>query len=482
MGRRLKLGSVFLSSLLILSVALPAFAEVKFKGGPYLRVRHEYWRNWLDLADTQVSTTATGTATNNDNRNFFRIKSSLWGQADFDKNISIYAKVTNENRAHLLFEGTSANFPDKYAIKKGYHYNPNEVFVDNLYLDIKGVADRPLDLRIGRQDLIGQYGDNFLICDGTPGDGSRSFYFNAMKAAYKLDDKNTVDLIYIDTKRDEEYLPVINRDKLISRSVATDDKLYGSGQLATTDEQGYVLYWKNKNFKNLNWENYYIYKRESEEGGTGVYSTEKTKLSTIGSYAKYVLNSWTLRGQFAGQFGDYGSTQDRTGIGGYGWVDKDFKSVTFSPRLSAGYMYLSGDQRGNSKQEGFDPLFSRGVMVGPFYSEMYGMTMAGETGIVGYITNMQWYRTELVLKPTKSTKVTLTYNLLRAAENVDYSVNNRYAGKSNKTRGHFPSAKVDYTFNKYTSAYVYGEYFIPGGFYRNDDPGVFLRTELQLKF
>ena len=61
-----------------------AWAELQFKCGSSFRLRHEYWKNWKDMDNDQK-----------DNRNFFRVKSSLWGQWDYDKSLSLYAKLTN---------------------------------------------------------------------------------------------------------------------------------------------------------------------------------------------------------------------------------------------------------------------------------------------------------------------------------------------------------------------------------------------------
>ena len=51
------------------------------------------------------------------------------------------------------------------------------------------------DLRIGRQDLM--YGSGRLIADGTPMDGSRSFFMDALKATVKFDEKEKTDLLGI---------------------------------------------------------------------------------------------------------------------------------------------------------------------------------------------------------------------------------------------------------------------------------------------
>ena len=454
----------------LLAIAIfhsPAFAEIKFNWGPYLRLRHEYWKNIMDLADPFDST-------NRDNRNFFRVKTSLWGQADFDKNTSLYAKLSNENRPYAYFEGTSSSFPDKQPGKKGYHYDINEVYFENLYLDLKNFMNMPVDLRIGRQDLVGQYGENFLIADGTPVDGPRSVYFNAAKISWRINDNNTLDGIYMNEPRIEQFLPLINRDKMVN--YRTGYKVEGN-YLTTTDEEGYVLYWKNKAIKDLALEGYYIFKRESEEGGSGVYSSEKTLLNTMGSFIKYSFAPYTLRMQAAGQWGSYGK-QDRTGLGGYVYLDREIKEIkAWSPTATLGYLYLSGDNRDTSEQEGWDPLFSQY----PWISDLYMYTLTRETGVPAYWTNTHGLRTFVTIKPTGKSKLTFTYLYLRAVEGVPRSANIMFTGDS-KERGQSFQSRLEYAFNKYTTTGFSAEYFIPGRFYANDDSALFLKTELIIKF
>ena len=273
--------------------------------------------------------------------------------------------------------------------------------------------------------------------------------------------------------RDEEFLPIINRQRLEQRNSPSLGKALQL--LNTTDEQGIVLDWKTKSIKNLAWENYYIYKKEDNDGGVGLQS-QKGVINTIGSFAKYDFSPWTLRAQMAGQFGTYG-TEDRTGLGGYAYLDRDFKDALWTPRASAGFIYLSGDKGSTGKNEAWDPLFSRW----PWISELYVMTIARDTNnkIIGYWTNLQVYRLEFSVKPTKKTKLSLFYNYLRANDQV---ATNTWCSGTSKERGHLPQVRLDYAINKNVNAYVLCEYFIPGDFYIAKDPAMFVRGEVQIKF
>jgi len=443
---RLKVSAILLSSFFIVNMATNAAAETKMTWGPYLRVRYEYWKNWRDMDNGQL-----------DNRNYFRIKSSLWGQADFDDKYSLFCKLTNENKSYTYFGPASSKSSGKN--EKNFRYDVNEVVFDNLYADFKKVLDAPVDIRLGRQDLTG-YGEGFLIADGTPGDGSRTFYFNAMKASWTVTDKNTLDMIYINDPKDDTFLPIMNEDK-------------SPQNLNTTDEEGYVAYLRNKSIQNLALDGYYIYKREGYDGGTG-YQAEKSIINTIGSFAKYDLSSWTFKGQFAFQTGNYG-TKDREAFGGYGFIEKNFNDLKWSPQLRGGTIYLSGNKPDSDKNEGWDPLFSRY----PWFSELYNLSMSAETGILAYWTNLTNYRAEFSFKPTAKAKMSINYNFLLANEDVDSSA---ILSGDGKVRGQLPQAKIEYAFTKRMSAYVLAEYLIPGNFYKDQDPAMFVRAEFQVKF
>ncbi|MCX5657525.1 MAG: alginate export family protein, partial [Candidatus Omnitrophica bacterium] len=264
---------------------------------------------------------------------------------------------------------------------------------------------------------------------------------------------------YIKDNRTDDFLPVLN-------------ELNAQQTLNYTNERAFGLYHKSDSISNMHLENYYIYK--IEDAGGPKLTAEKTKLNTIGSFVKYNLSPWTFRAQLADQFGHYGSN-DREGLGGYIFVDRDFRDATWSPQASVGFLYLSGDDRNTSKNEAWDPIFSKW----PWMSELYVNCYKDESGL-GYWTNLQMFRTSLILNPMKKTKLSLWYNYLRANETVAESTNTFADGKE---RGHLPQIRLDYAVNKNINTYVLAEYFIPGNFYVDAaDPALFLRTEIQIKF
>ena len=180
--RKITLGLLIFLTVMYLpgySFAQDGFQDMLKVGGS-LRLRHEYWRNIFDLENRTRG-----------DRNFFRFKASLWTKLNLAENLALFAKLTDESRAYMYYHISRKG-------KTTHYFDDSEVVFDNLYIDIKDLLGAPIDFRLGRQDFLGQYGEGFLIMDGTPLDGSRTFYFNALKATWRVDDKNTVDFVYID--------------------------------------------------------------------------------------------------------------------------------------------------------------------------------------------------------------------------------------------------------------------------------------------
>jgi hypothetical protein len=343
--------------------------------------------------------------------------------------------------------------------------NKDEIVFDNLYVSANGFLGLPVDLTVGRQDFLMTYGEGFLIMDGTPADGSRTFYFNAAKGAVKLNEQYNLDLVYLFTQKNDRAL-----HSLYSASKRT---------LNTSNEEGFVAYGRGKMSDNLTFEPYYIYKKE-ETGGTN----GDLDLNTVGARAVYAMSGgWKLRGEYARQFGDYDSGRDREGDGGYVYLGRKYEDLASKPSFELGYAYLSGDDPNTTKVEAWDPLFSRW----PWLSELYVLSYARETGIVGYWTNLQLYRANFKFGLDPETGLELSYNYLRANENLGGSsiflgTPGLYSADG-KTRGHLIQAKLSHKFSKTVDGYVLIEDFVPGDYYAdtNQDNAMFVRWELQWK-
>lgn len=432
---------------LVIVFAVRAFCEDNFNYGFMLRLRQEYFKNAWDFNNQSP-------IFNNDN--YFRIKGCFWMKYDFNKNVSIYTRLTGEPDIYLNSKGTLRK-------SAGRPIGDDEIVFDNLYLDVKNAFGLPLDLRIGRQDFLFTYGEGFVILDGTPYDGSRTVYFNAAKATYHFNKENSLDFIFIYNRSEDEYLPVINN---LER------------RLNTSDEKAFVLYGKLKPAERLSLEPYYIYKSEDAYKTKSGTNIPKLELNTIGTRSVYSFAPWRLRGELAYQFGDYENYIDRNGLGGYVYLTRFFKDKKFSPSLDFGFAYLSGDyDKTKNMNTGWDPLFSRW----PWISELYLFSYVIEGNEPAYWTNLQLWRAVLKLNLSKKTNLSLCYNYLRANECLNGVAPFFGTGKE---RGHMPQIILKHKFNKNISGHLWCEYFIPGDFYApgNQDAALFLRWQMVFKF
>ncbi|WP_028842538.1 alginate export family protein [Thermodesulfovibrio yellowstonii] len=438
--------------------------------GASVRLRQEIWDNVVSLGTARDA---------QPDRNFFRLRIQLWDNVKFNDNLSAYARIATEPK---YYDGPYELPLDNRTNFK--NLDQDEVLIDNLYIDIKKPFDIPINFRIGRQDFLGKdmYGEGFLILDGTPGDGSRTFYFNALKATVLIAEGQSVDIVYVSDPKTDQYLPSLHPAYYDSGSA---DRTYieHKKRLTASNERGFWVYGRNKIFEWLNIEPYYIYKKEEEYIGI-----DEKYINTFGIRTVFKVNDFTLRGEIARQIGKYddGGKKIR-GVGGYAFAGYSFKNSPLTPNVEVGYVYLSGDKTvSNDKDEGFNPLFSRA----PQWNELLIYTLIPETSgkggpIPGYWTNMKALVANLKIYPFKNADIKLSYQHLWADEQIQSSsINSTYQNMfsyNGKNRGDLWAVIGNYKFNKNLDGMLQIEYFEPGDFYKDAKNATFIRWQLQYK-
>lgn len=419
-------------------------AETKIDYGADFRLRYEHWENVFDMGALHL-----------EDENYFRLKASLWGRLDLNRNLGAYARITTEPKYYI---GSSS--PDNNDFEQ------DELFFESLFVDVNNLAGLPVDLRIGRQDLM--YGDGFLIRDGTPVSADRTKYFNAAKATWRITPDNSVDLLYIYNTMTDSLLPIVHPAK--------SGKLYKGNQriLNSSDEEAFVLYGKNRIGDDLLLEPYYIYKQEERIDA----KTPELDLHTIGGRAVYSFNQWKLKGEYAHQFGEYKGGRERRGNGGNVFVSHSFEDTRWKPQIEAGYVYLSGDDQGTQAHEGWDPLFSRYRWM----SALYKYSFSREVGTGSYWTNLGLYRISGALNFSKDTSLSLAYNYLTAIEKTKVTgPNAAIFSNDGKERGHLQQVILSHKFEKNIDGLASFEYFIPGNFYKGSaDDAFYMNLQLQI--
>ncbi len=384
--------------------------------------------------------------------NFTRFRTRLWGKYVFNNDYQFKIRAVNEFRN---YDVNNLRHDVAGKIKSDNTWKAlDEIVFDELYLDINNQFGGKLNFRIGRQALI--YGTGKVLLEGNPLDGSRSVYNDAIKAVYKINDKNTLDFFYFNNP---------NEDSLAIHS--------SHRNLVEWDEEGAAIYGKSKSFDKVPFEYYYVYKDEKRHGADG----DRVHLNTMGGR---IMPKFTptinANIEFASQWGSQGGTD----IGGtlfdsqLNWNIMPDSSLKLTP--SIGYYYLSGDDAGSSDNEAWHPVLSRW----PQFSELYLYSFIDGAGghNIGSWSNISMPWIGLSMVPMKDTNLSIRYYKMKANE-ID---RNSHPGLGDD-RGDLITAKLKFKINKQWYGHLVAEFLDPGNYYQDGmDKAHFLRAEINYKF
>ena len=119
--------------------------------------------------------------------NWMRYRSRVWAKIKPDKDLDFNARLVNEFRTW-----TKVN-----KLSQAKDMDWDEVIFDNFNVTARNLAGMPVTGVFGRQDIM--LGENWLVMDGTPLDGSRTQFLDAARFTVDWKEQNTkVDLIYVD--------------------------------------------------------------------------------------------------------------------------------------------------------------------------------------------------------------------------------------------------------------------------------------------
>jgi hypothetical protein len=433
----------------------PAVAEKEaVRAGFDLRLRQEKF-NYIPLKP--------GVVTRGGYNDYFRIRPRIWGEVDLLENVIFRARVVNEFR-HW-------NHPDMNPAAQRSSYNFEDEYVfDNLYIEAKDLADKKLDIKVGRQEMI--YGTGKLILEGTPKDGSRTIYFNAAKAVWKGIPNTTVDLVGI-------YNESIDR---IAINPADRDLTGVDKNNDNITESGAFVYLKNKSCKSLPCEVYAIWKNESK------WVKQATASTTVDVAA---LNVGTYGFRIMPNFGSgfSGNLEAAYQSGKRGDVDTSGEmldaSVAFQcpvstnakPTLDLGVYYLSGDKASSTDEdESWNPLWARY----PQYSELY--VYAWDAEAAGRWANVTMPKATFSVNCCKYAKTTAMVAYMWA--------NEADGAGGGKDRGWLYVAKTEFDLGggylsktDKLSAHLWLEMLDPGNYYpANMATAYFARWEVMYSF
>lgn len=151
--------------------ATDTFNRLEWKFGGDFRIREE----WLYHVPT-----AQGPASNQD---FYRFRTRLFAEAADPENWAIRVRLANET-----FEYKRPKASERY------HF-PDQLLLDNLYLELRNLWGGRINARIGRQDL--NLGSDRIFGDGTPMDGSRTWFMDMIRITHRITPTLTAEYLAI---------------------------------------------------------------------------------------------------------------------------------------------------------------------------------------------------------------------------------------------------------------------------------------------
>jgi hypothetical protein len=336
----------------------------------------------------------------------------------------------------------------------------NEAIIDKLNVQWKnafGVKD--LTVKIGRQDII--LGNGWLVLDGTPLDGSRTIFFDAVRAIYDAKDiKTKFDVAYICQRADSDQ-----------RLPPACDKDYHNIE---QDEQGVIVYVTNTSVPQTQIDGYFLYKNDNAVlcGGNN------SDIFAFGArVAGDIDRHWKYRAEFAQEMGE----KNGNSLCAFGFNSRlsYFMRDDWNNNFRFGYEYLSGDRPSTGTNEAFDPLWGRW----PQWSELYMYPVIPETGgRPGEVTNLHRVGVGWSCNPIKGMELCADYHLLFAGKNTLGGIGG--FSKSGNFRGQILALLLRHKFNEHISTHVLAELFFPGDYYtdaKNDVAG-FFRWELMFTY
>ncbi|HOB33029.1 MAG TPA: hypothetical protein PKH32_09140, partial [Verrucomicrobiota bacterium] len=422
--------------------------------GGDLRLRNEYFDNALSLGDASPL----------HEQDYFRYRARIWASLQPWTNLSINARASAEPRTWMKPSYSSA-----FGNGSGTEWRYG--IVDNLNVQWANALDLPLTVTVGRQDI--QFGETlnwWLVADGTPGDGSWTFFLDSARMTYHATNINTrFDLVYIhQMAHPDEWLPTLDNPS----SRGTD---YG---LTEQNEQGVIAYIANQSLKGANVDAYYIYKRNDRESfrrnGVAALTGDNADIHTLGARVHGRFKEhWLYSVEGAYQFGNREdlvsgvfTERDLRAYGANAKLTYRFKDRFDSQACLVGE-FLSGDDPDTAgTDEMFDVLWGRW----PRWSELYIYSYVNESRKIAQLNNIARLGATWSLHPIPDMTVSAAYNAWFAPESVPTrAASNALFTGDGHFRGHYLQAIVKHQFHKQVSAHLWTEFIWQGDYYAQRD-------------
>ena len=433
---------------------------LEFDAGADLRVRQEIMDNVAGLPGGGLHfRTPRGPY-----RNQMRFRVRAWGELKAGDTWRAYLRLADEFRWNVRPKNKSTSFPD-------------ELIIDNLFIEGKGLFDGFMDVKIGRQDLYrNMYGLDNLFIDGTPGDGSRSVYTDMVKTDLHLTEDGTLSLFMLHNWDESPVRWGTHRSRHRSLS-----GLGGTSDLSM-DDWGWGGIWSSKAGDALPYQIFAMQKitESFRRGGTKIPHARRELLGA--KVVPQLTEEVSLQLEAMGQVGRDGNGAWLSGWSTYSgvkWAKKRESGV--APFASAALHVMSGDKNAaneNGGRHAWDPMWSRGV--NDSESMLYG-THYG----TAWWSNMAFLRFECGLDFGRSHKLSLLSGPMFAmADDGLGGDDGHFKGYLNRVRYDFPLMLADKGKGERLEivGQLLAELFNPGDYFETDKPDWFLRWQVEVRF
>lgn len=461
-----------------------------FNAGGDFRLRQEMMDN---IPGNPGHPYSISTARRGKNANHFRIRPRVWFQIEGGP-FRLYTRIGDEFREHVVKNGVKRK-------RRSYTF-PDEVYLDNLYLDGKGLtADwlaslgvEEFDFRAGRQDMMevvdgglhGLYGLDRILGDGTPVDGSRTIFADMIRLRFHLDEIRKLDafFIYNNGRNNLRWGNRQSRGRSMNPINMTDDN--------QMDEWGGGLVYSDAAFdRHLPFEVYTVFKRNEEYTATVLGEKKPAKeLTTVGALLKPQFNdNWGMVLEGAKQFGRIlnGNRQ----AGGYmGYLEVDYRPDTlkaYKPVLAWCNTYYSGDRHRTEDDDNdtaWDPLWARHCRESEMlvYGNLYGNC---------YWSNMLYTYPKLTMNFGRHHGFYVYSGPMFAMVqdglgHADGTGDSLYKGWLSAARYDFPIRLAPQNATGWDRfeffGHVVAELFNPGDYFDSSKPAYFFRWQVDMKF
>ncbi|MBP5285055.1 MAG: hypothetical protein ILO34_02960 [Kiritimatiellae bacterium] len=406
--------------------AILAASALAFDAGADLRIRQEIMDNVPGLpGGGNLSRAVAGKG-----KNQMRFRPRVWGDLKAWENFRLYARLADEFRWNVHPKNHSSAFPD-------------ELILDNLFVDGTGLFDGVFDFRIGRQDIYNLYGLDHVFVDGTPGDGSRTVYSDVVRFGFAFDEEDRLDVfaLHNDDFGGIRWGTRGSRRHISSRYAASD---------VDYDEWGGGAVWSAKAF-GLDYKIFAASKKTEHDG-----DTEVAGLKLLPKFTEELSGDFEAMAEDDGEWSAYAAVN---------W--KDSGEGAIKPFAGAGVHFLSED---------WDPMWSRGVN----YSEVF---LYGSHDGVAWWSNMIYLQLSGGLDLGRHHRIGASTGPMFAANNDGLGGGDgEFKGLLSQARYDFPllTAGEDGRFEIF--GHVYAELFNPGDYYASDRPAWFLRWQVEFRF